>query len=118
MDLSYGSPFSYVDILLLPGALVLFAVFVRFLIWTAERNSGKKSKAKWLPYLLAIGGLILGSRTLWALINPATGSLYRSTINSRKILYSHWVAFLLPLLTIVVLIVWDKWAARRPAEEY
>ena len=54
------------------------------------------------------GGLLIGFaifhgiRLLWSLYQPGLSDFYRATL-SRKMLYAHYVAFLMPLLVIALL---------------
>jgi hypothetical protein len=118
MDLASGAPKSFIDLLLLPGLLSFFAVVTRLLLYASERTSGNKSKGRWFAYLLALLGLFFGWRVLWALINPSTGALYRSTFFSRKMLWSHYIAFFMPLAVLIGLFLWDRFGSKRMSDRH
>jgi hypothetical protein len=104
----FGAPENFVDVLILPVLTVVFALLLRLGGWGRDRSGGN---GKWLKiaalFPLAFG-IWIGLQQVWAIHNPDTGYLYAKTIDGKKVLFSHYLSLILPLLTLVGFLVWSR----------
>ncbi|MGV3614258.1 MAG: hypothetical protein ACO1SV_02880 [Fimbriimonas sp.] len=104
----FGAPESFVDLLILPVLAVIFSLLLRLGAWGRDRQGGGAKSLKIAAFIAATLGLFVGIQNLWAMFNPDTGYLYVKTIDGKKVLFSHYLSFLLPLCTLIGLIVWAR----------
>ncbi len=107
-----GVPQDITDIILLPFMLVFFGLVWWILAWNSERMTNRKAKWKWGAFFLFFLSMYTGFKFFWAMIDSsANGLLYRETMrgieHSRRVVVSHYVAFLIPLITTISVLVWD-----------
>lgn len=109
MDTAFGAPYSAVDVILLPGIVFLAAILFRFLAWNLDRMHKKSRWMKLTAYLAVVLGLWIAFNYAWTMYNPSTGFLYmRSMSGMVKVRAAHFLAILLPILTLAGFIVWDR----------
>jgi hypothetical protein len=113
MGTDYGAPTEFSEVLLLPCLMTLFGVALYLLIDLSERRRLRRSRWKWLAYLLVGFGLWTGVRWVWNLWNPDTGLEYRYTIPYKKVLASHYLAPVIPLIALIGLVWHSRWTAKR-----
>lgn len=104
----FGAPESFVDLLVLPGLMVVFALLLRLGAWGRDRSG---ASGKWLKIAALVPlafGLWVGLQQVWAIHNPDTGYLYAKTIDGKKVLFSHYLSLILPLLTLLGFAVWAR----------
>lgn len=90
------------DVLLMPMLAVFFGMLFFFL---GEFNLHMKGRTFWRGLgvaILALGALT-GYRFFLAVVSDSfEGKVYRSEIYQRRLLYSHWAAFWLPIACLIV----------------
>jgi hypothetical protein len=107
MDGSFGAPEKWYDLLIVPGLAVFFGLLLRFLAWNRDRM-GKRSVAwTWFAIAVLCVGAYVGFRAMWNLYDPDLSAFYRATIWHRKVLFSHYIGFGLPILALIGVLVWN-----------
>jgi len=89
---------TVMDVVLLPGILMLFGVAIFFGSIQAERTYGVKNKWQWtclIPFVLAA---IVGTQQIWPLWTDVTYNWKIHTYRLRKIELGLYVSFLLPYI--------------------
>jgi len=106
-----GVPQDITDIILLPFMLMFFGLVWWILAWNAERTTGRKANWKWGAFFFLFVSMYTGFKFFWAMLDPSSnGQLYRETMrgieHSRRVVVSHYVAFLFPFVSTVAIAVW------------
>lgn len=107
---AYGAPESMNEVLLLPLLFTFFAVAARVAARTYWRNFGRRKPHWWYVYPLLALALLFGAKWIYLLFNPDSldRTMYLQTLITRKVRVAHYVAFLLPLLTTIGIVLYDR----------
>lgn len=108
-----GSPESWVDVFLLPGILVFLGAIIWIGSWLGDQDKPKANPWRWIAVIPLLFALVIGIQNLWAMHNPETGRFYLETMRagtrlSRRLLVAHYLTFILPLVSLIVIIIWNK----------
>jgi hypothetical protein len=98
--------------LIWPTLLAFLAIYVYSKAFVIQKyGPAPKWKVGWL--LIALFGLVLGLMQAYKMVEP----VYRSVANENglKMTYTHYLAGLAPLLTIIGVLLYDRFA--RPDRE-
>ena len=93
------------DVLLMPILAVFFGLLFYFL---GEFNLHLKGRNFWrgLGVAILVLGALTGFRFFLAVVSDSfEGKVYRSEIFQRRLLYSHWAAFWLPIVCLILIAV-------------
>ena len=96
-----------IDILILPGLLTFFGLAVYLVVWQQTRLRERLGLGRWAGIVVLLLAVIAGWPKLWELVNPDLGFVYRTSIQyyGKKYMYSHYIGFLLPVLSLLVVAV-------------
>ena len=107
MDGSFGAPANWYELLIMPALAVFFGLLLRFLGWNQSRQGKKSPTWTWMAVaVLALGAYVV-FKVMWHLFDPELSAFYRNTIWSGKVLASHYLAFGLPVLALIAVLVWN-----------
>ena len=106
------APATLTDVLLFPAILFLFGVVV----YGAGLANGLSARTappryRWVGVGILAFAAMVGIHT----VTPLFGSLsqfYRATIDSRKILFGHYVALIAPLVALALVPLGEAWFRR------
>ena len=100
------------DVLLLPGILLFFGVFV----YGAAFGNGMRQDAlpgyRWAGVGLLALAAFLGALTVWKLFEPGIGAFYRAALQGRKVVAAHYVSLVLPILLLGAVAAAEAWFRR------
>jgi hypothetical protein len=106
-----GCPQSAMDIVITSFLFTFFGLMMFIGSITYERSYGKP--AKWWRYStvpIALGAIFGLQRVVFLF-----DYIYANTVTSRKLQISHWLAFLVPVLSIAGIFLY-KWLVKRNEE--
>lgn len=108
-----GTPDSWIDVLLLPGILVFLGAITWIGSWLGDRERPKPSPWRWIALIPLLFAFFVGCRYMWEMYNPETGAFYRESMRmglrmSRRLLLAHFLSFILPAISLIVVFVWAK----------
>ena len=106
-----GCPQSAMDIVFTSFLFAFLGVLMFFASISYERSYGKPAKWWWGSFILIAIGVIFGLQRVVFLSND----FYAGTVITNKLKYSHWLAFLVPILSIAGIILY-RWLIQRNAE--
>lgn len=104
-----GSPDSVGQLILMPLLFTFFALAARMSARIYWRNFGKRKNHYWYVYPLLVIALYFGFQRIYPLYNPDdfVRTAYAQTITTNKLYYGHYIAFLIPLVSLLGVIVYD-----------
>jgi hypothetical protein len=113
-----GTPESWTDIVMLPGILVFLGAMMWLGSWLGGLQKATMNPWRWIAVVPMAIGLIIGMRYMWEMYNPDTGAFYMESMRvgqklSRRLLMAHYGAFFIPLVSILIVVLWDKLEIRR-----
>ncbi len=94
--LAQSIPSGPVDVLLLPAICVFFGA----VIWIVGAMGHQKWR--WWALLPLLIGLWVGGRFTLNIFNP----FYRELFLGRKVIYSHYLASIMPIVGLLTIAVW------------
>ncbi len=103
-----GCPQSSLDIIISSFLFAFFGVMM-FIAAVRYEKSYDKPATWWKLCFIPLGLAVIFGLQKIAFMN---NYIYRNTIISNKLLYSHWLSFLVPVLAIVLINVY-KWMSKR-----
>ena len=101
------------DILLMPGLAIFFGLLV-FLL--GEFNESLKGGAvwKWVGAVILFLGSLSGFRYFLAMVSGSfEGKAYQAQIFQRRLVYTHYAAFWLPLICLAVVAAVSVWRKKQ-----
>ncbi|MEZ0326031.1 MAG: hypothetical protein ACAH95_08990 [Fimbriimonas sp.] len=107
MDGSFGAPDKWYDLLIVPGLAVFFGLLIRFLGWNREKMGKPSTTWSWFAIAVLALGAFVGFKAMWNLFDPDLAAFYRATIWQRRVLVSHYLAFGLPFIALLIVIGWN-----------
>ena len=107
---SEPAPDTMGPVLLLPLLFTVFAVAARISARAYWRNFGKRKAHWWYVYPLLGLALVFGAAWMYKIYNPdiLTRTMYLQTLITLKVRLAHYTAFLLPLFTTIVILLYDR----------
>ena len=105
-------PSSPTDVLLLPLLLVFFGGFVYGVALAKGLREYALPTYRWAGIALISLAILIGARSVWAMVEPGNGPFYRSMIQGRKIVMAHYLGLLLPLIALGLAIGTEIWFKR------
>ena len=113
-----GAPDSWLAVVMLPGLLVFFGLLWWFASIVNERNNNRQTIWKWLAVLPLLFALFVGFRYMYYMWNPETGAFYRRSMMFgdrvfRRVWVAHYIAWILPLASLLAVLVTAKIEKRR-----
>lgn len=111
-----GAPDSMMPVLLLPLLFTFFALAARISARAYWRNFGKRKPHWWYVYPLLALGLLFGFEKIFLLFNPFSEldrHMYGQTLVERKVRIAHYLAFIVPLISLVGIVLYDRAEASR-----
>lgn len=109
-------PITPTSILLLPGILAFFGLFVYGVAFGNGVRDHVMPKYRWVGIGLLALAFILGAKTLYLMFEPNLGPFYRAQLSGRKIVAAHYAAMLLPLLLLLLTGAMELWFKRYRAD--
>lgn len=105
-------PTGMSDVLQVPGGATILALIIFFIGWRLEKG-GRKAPWKWIA-LLPIGyGLYVGWFSyLWPWVSDPIYSQEAGRGMAKRMLAAHWGAFLIPLLALATMILFQVFRDR------
>lgn len=94
-------PSSPVDVLMLPMIVLFFGALVYIGGYVKGTQIRKLPRFRWIGTAILVLAAFLGFQNMWHLWNPDTGTLYRDSIVSRRIIYAHYISFFFPVLCLI-----------------
>lgn len=98
-------PQDFSDVVLIPGIAIFFGLLIYLL---GEFNPNLKGPKAWkiVGGLILIGGALSGFRYFLAMVSGSSeGEMYRSLLFQRRMIYSHYIGFWLPVAILAILII-------------
>ncbi|RYG39818.1 hypothetical protein EON79_23680 [bacterium] len=111
----YGAPETMGPVLLLPLLFTFFAIAGRVAARTYWRNFGKRKPHWWYVYPLLALALYSGMKWVYFMWNPdiLERTMYLQTLITNKVKIAHYLAFLIPLITTIWIVLYDRREAQR-----
>jgi len=100
------------EVLLVPGLICFFGLVIYALAIVGYSRTGTPSPARFGAYFLMLVAAFFGWRLLSPLLDSQVGVFARAEIIGKKALYSHYLAFLLPLFLLAACVAYDFWSRR------
>lgn len=105
-----GPPTSMWDLLIMPLLFTFFGVAARIGAAQYQRNFGKRTKHAWYVYPPLAIALTYGLHWIYQLWlpNELSRMVYLNAGLTGRVRYAHYVAFLLPLIALIGVLVYDR----------
>jgi hypothetical protein len=111
-------PASAIEVIILPALAVFFGWLVYLLGVRMERVTHEPARWKWVGVVILILGAYAGFGPFLSYVSPGLDAqLYRDSIPGRRMLISHLSGFLVPLVSVVLVALYEFWWKRRPIRE-
>lgn len=110
-DAPDSAPSSWYEPMLMPVIFTFFGAVVFVGGRLLETQQNKDVKGKWFGVALLLLALVLGFARVWHLRNLIYAEILKDW--GKKFLFSHWLAFLFPLLACIAIFGWYYWDKRR-----
>lgn len=105
-------PITPSSVLLLPGILAFFGIFVYGVGFGNGVREHVLPRYRWVGVALLVVALLFGAKTVYLMYEPGIGAFYRAQLFGKKIVAAHYVAFVMPLLLVLVTFGMEAWFKR------
>ena len=105
-------PITPTSILLLPGILAFFGLFVYGVAFGNGVREHVMPKYRWVGVGLLAVAFLLGAKTLYLIFEPGLGAFYRAQLTGKRIVAAHYAAMLMPLILLVATGAMEFWFKR------
>ena len=105
-------PITPTSLLLLPGILAFFGLFVYGVGFGNGVRDHALPKYRWVGVGLLAVALFLGAKTIWLMYEPSLGPFYRAQLVGKKIVAAHYIAMAMPLLLLALVGAMEFWFKR------
>lgn len=96
-------PLNSKDVLLLPGMLSVFGVFILIFALISFKSSGNLPKFRWAALLFFIAAVVVGWGPFSLFVGSSVESAaYQTTVTSNSFRISHYIAIAGPILLILI----------------